>query len=58
MSEAQHDAIEQCVEDHHPADDWKCSCGEDLFGGTASYSWSLFKSHFAANAVAVIKVTP
>lgn len=54
MSEELHALVEQCVEDHHPADDWKCSCGEDLFGGSARYSWTLFKSHFAANAAGVI----
>lgn len=32
---------------HVPAEDWHCSCGEDLFGGSAAYAYELYKSHVA-----------
>lgn len=40
--------IEAVLAAHGPAGDWHCSCGEDLFGGSAAYGHAVYRSHLAA----------
>lgn len=49
------DVIVDALEAHRPAADWHCACGADLFGGSAAYSWSLFKAHAAESIVTALR---
>lgn len=42
------DALPTVLDAHFPADDFRCKCGEDCFGGSAAYSWRLWLAHAQA----------
>lgn len=49
------EALAEVLDRHRAASDWKCSCGEELFGGTAAYSWRLYLHHVAVELLALVR---